>query len=1069
MRRTPVIGKLPKVLIRNMHPQPTPLVEGQAVLPIVDLVNTPISAEDVEATAEIAAQVGQYDPGWSAAYADLIRTSCCFFATEVIRGPNEEPYRGKFLVGRHHLEWDEMIPNFDRMNILAARDHGKSFFWTLAYPIWKAGYNKPGSLGYIFSSTQPEAEKFLKMIKEELTENPKLTHLVPYTGTRFWSAKEITLKSGSVIRARGFGVKVRGGHPDWVIGDDVLDDEDIYSETIRRRNVDYFLSAIANMVPLQEHVPLHKRAQLVVVGTPMHHGDLYAALKETGEYECRVYPAREKDGTLLFPERYSEETLQRKRRELKSEARFAREFLCQPLSDEASLFPAHLFEGDVRIPYALGLPASYWENRGFLRYTGVDIAMSAETGGDYFVIFTVAVDDKGNRWIANITRGKGWGFQKQLDAIKDEYYLIKPDTILIEANQMQRVWADELVRETELPIRKFFTTGIGGRQPAQPWKKGATSISVNKHHLDRGVPALRLSLENRKWRIPRGDEHAIELTDHWIGEMGAIGWIDGKVQSVGEHDDLVMACLSPGQLVTTDRGLVPIEAIQVGDQVLTHKGRWRAVTETMSRYYEGRLYAVKPAGCSTAVRVTDEHPILSAETVVGPQCENWRLRPGDWMWRLPSELTAGRKQDGCYLLGPSVWDGSVPDIDLAHLVSGRKPPGFARWTVSDLAIWWRRDRASKRYFSVRSLMSGLFVGLYLAEGSCGDNGARVQFALHRRETYIVDFLRAFVGEQFGAPVKSEETADNGMVASFGSVIAHGLLLPLGKCREKAMPWEWLGAPNPFLEGVLRGWLIGDGSRVSQKLRGVSSSRNLIEQMRLIAIRLGLRVSVCPFSNENPAWQLDLDQVGVSKLLAQPTEMERDRWGTFAVPGRCSNGRTFPAAEGLAHRIASVDAIEYSGRVYNLEVAEDESYCVEGIAVHNCWMCNTAVSMGGATRVDMVEVGASGKPALLKTPSAEQLSGSQEVPSVEHHARKVLAEVSQGHQVSVDRVAYVRGVRDSLQQYVADCLEGGDQSRAVRVLQEIKRLDGLHGVRAGDVHLARSKTDGYGGPSTLEAS
>ncbi len=51
-----------------------------------------------------------------------------------------------------------------------------------------------------------------------------------------------------------------------------------------------------------------------------------------------------------------------------------------------------------------------------------------------------------------------------------------------------------------------------------------------------------MGLEARKWRFPRGDANSIELTDLWIGEMGAMGWIDGKVVSVGEHDDLTLAC-----------------------------------------------------------------------------------------------------------------------------------------------------------------------------------------------------------------------------------------------------------------------------------------------------------------------------------------------------------------------------------------------------------------------------------------------------------------------------------------------------------------------------------------------
>jgi hypothetical protein len=535
VQRTPVVGTLPKVLLRNLRPEPTPVIADTTVRPVAELVQGTISKGDIEAAVQLAGAAPETDKAWAEIHEQLLASSCAFFASEIIQGPREAPYNGKFILGPHHLEWDDLVNKHNRLNILAARDHGKSHFFTVAFSIWKAGYNAPGSEGVIFSATQPQAEEFLGKIKTELLSNPKLAHLVPYTGTRFWSAKKITLRNGSVIRCAGFGVKVRGGHPDWCVCDDILNDDDIYSETIRRRNIDYFLSAIAGMV--------HRRKQLIVVGTPMHQADLYAVLKTSGEYECREYPALNRQGVPLWPERYSMEDLEAKRRELKSEARFAREFLCQALSDEASLFPSKLFEGpEVRVPFVLGLPGEYWEKRGCLRYTGVDIALSAETGGDYFVIFTVAVEENGTRWLANIRRGKGWSFIRQIDEIKEEHYLMRPEMIHIEANQMQRVWTDEVVRTTDIPVRKFFTTGIGGSQPLNSWKKGATSIAVNKNHIDRGVPSMRMSLEHRKWRIPRGDARSIELTDLWIGEMGAMGWINGKVQSVAEHDDLVLAC-----------------------------------------------------------------------------------------------------------------------------------------------------------------------------------------------------------------------------------------------------------------------------------------------------------------------------------------------------------------------------------------------------------------------------------------------------------------------------------------------------------------------------------------------
>lgn len=535
-QRRPRVEALPPVLHAATQPPRTPVVEGRVARPLRDLLPlNQVEPADIEAAVQQAQISPGLDPVWSDCHEDMLHHSLAYFASEMIRGPDEPPYHGRFIVGGHHLEWDEIINNHDKIVIEAARDHGKSLFIATAYPIWRGGYTHPGKLGYIFSNTQQLSEAFLSIIKAECVENERLRHLVPVgvTDARKWGkANELQMRNGSVIRARGMGVKVRGGHPYWAVADDILEDDDIYSETIRRKHIDYFLGAINNMV-----VP---GGQIVVVGTPFAATDLYGYLRETGEYYCVKYPAIDRDGNVLFEERYSRELLEKRKRELGSAARFAREFLCTPFSEESSLFPSHLFEGpDVRVPYALGLGYRFWDSRGCTLYTGVDFAMSSETGADYTVIFTVAKDPSGCRWIANIRRGKGWGFQRQLDEIKEEYALMRPAVIHAEANQMQRIFTDELIRETDIPIRKFFTSGV---QPRQPWRKGMTQVTAGKHDLDRGVPSLRMSLENKKWRIPRGDERSIELTDVWIGELQALSWQDGKVISVGAHDDLAMSC-----------------------------------------------------------------------------------------------------------------------------------------------------------------------------------------------------------------------------------------------------------------------------------------------------------------------------------------------------------------------------------------------------------------------------------------------------------------------------------------------------------------------------------------------
>jgi hypothetical protein len=492
-----------------------------------------VSNPDVAAISELAnltsAQLAQLDVG-------MQRSSCLYFATRNLKGAPEAPYNGRFIAGDHHFEWDNLVSGKQargvqgiRACILAPRDHGKSFFFNLAYPIWRGMFGKPGEVGYIFSANQQLAIEFLEKIVEEITSNPKLQHLAPRNWEQVWSKRRIKLTTGVEIRTRGFGVKVRGGHPHWIICDDVLGDENITSEITRKRCIDFFFSAITNMV-----IP---GGELLVVGTPMHQADLYAKLRENGVYRMWRKAALQK-GKPLWPTRYSLVLLKAKKEDIGS-VRFTREFLVQPFSDEMSMFPSYLFVGEVLLPtVTLGMGGAYWDSIGITnRVMGVDIAMSAETGADFLVIFVMARDANGNRWICEILREKGMSFQAQLDLIDSTSKLYQCSLVFIEANQMQRVWSDELIRTSDMPVKKFFTTGSG---------KGRTtnvSQSANKHSLEAGVPILRPLFENKKWRIPRGnDQRTIENVNAWSGEMQAMSFIDGKVQSVGEHDDCVMAC-----------------------------------------------------------------------------------------------------------------------------------------------------------------------------------------------------------------------------------------------------------------------------------------------------------------------------------------------------------------------------------------------------------------------------------------------------------------------------------------------------------------------------------------------
>ena len=458
------------------------------------------------------------------------------YASEVLRGPPEYDY--KFLLGKHHLEWGNAINDNRRVLAQAARDHGKSHFFCLAYPIWMAHVRAPGRVGYIFSATDQQAKEHLDKIRKEVLgggehgdANPLLSSLLPLKKD---SARTIVFANGSEIRARGFGSRVRGGHPFWVICDDILNDDHIWSETVRRKAVDYYLSAIEPMV-----VP---GGQLIVVGTPFHSQDLYNTLFEGGVYHVMKHPAVNKLGEPLWSARYNKSALETRKKILGSTLRWSREYLCEPISDDSSLFPSHLFEADgICLNYRAGLTAKHWNDIGYSTYMGVDLAISASAAADFFVCFIVAIDPKTqDRWVVDIYRQKGIGYQQQVDTIVSLSKSYGCEFVFVEANQYQRVISDMVIRTSDIPIKAFYTTGRQSKQVTTQKRGMSGTYSANKNALDRGVPALRMLLENKKLRIPWAEDTR-EKIKVWVEEMQSFGFTEGKLQGVGAHDDTVMA------------------------------------------------------------------------------------------------------------------------------------------------------------------------------------------------------------------------------------------------------------------------------------------------------------------------------------------------------------------------------------------------------------------------------------------------------------------------------------------------------------------------------------------------
>jgi DNA (cytosine-5)-methyltransferase 1 len=358
-----------------------------------------------------------------------------------------------------------------------------------------------------------------------------------------------------------------------------------------------------------------------------------------------------------------------------------------------------------------------------------------------------------------------------------------------------------------------------------------------------------------------------------LGDISKTDW-----SAIGPVDVLTAGfpCFPAGTLVDAgEDGLRAIETLRVGDQVLTHNRRRRAVTSVMRRDAEDVLL-VKAMG-APAFRVTAEHPFYIRRLISG------RVRS----WSAPEWVQAGQLDKNCFLSMPLDDPGADPvlGVALAYVVGRWLGDG---WIVDHP----RRGRAN-------SWMRKAIICC------AADEDAELAAAIRAAGLH--------------ATRSPERTVTKFHITSADLV---KLLRPFGRGAEgKRIPGWVFTAPIAEQEAILRGWLDADGSQqASGQWRATTISERLAHGMARIARTVhGVATSVHRFDV-------------AARTTIEGRNVGQNPQFQVAIPPR--NRESF-IADGYAWvPIRSVNAAEPC-EVFNVSVDEDESYVAHGYAVHNC--------------------------------------------------------------------------------------------------------------------------------------
>lgn len=383
-------------------------------------------------------------------------------------------------------------------------------------------------------------------------------------------------------------------------------------------------------------------------------------------------------------------------------------------------------------------------------------------------------------------------------------------------------------------------------------------------------------------------------------------------------------CLPPNAMVQTEQGLKRIDQIKRGEKVLTHTGVFRKVTQTFFRDYTGDLVRVESMGSPrNPLYLTPEHPVWSRKRIQAT--EN----------RYKVVKTTGKRR-----MGPAKGFGETKFIEAGDLQNG-DVMSYPRIKIKEKipeAIHFKTHHLSPvpPKLQMNPELMRLF-GFYVSEGSTWRKD--IKFSLHKKEIKYARWILSTFKKHFGLCGRVKRHGENGInVLITGANVAPYFRNTFGHfAASKRIPWEWLYLPEEYFVELLRGLWYGDGSNSDGAFTYGTISAELARFVQLGLMRFGIPHTL----------QYQEERVDKRGTVHQKAYFIRVQNGLFyekmneilpdlsLSPSKGSK-LTWSTEDSINYTIRTVGLEYYSGLVYNLEVAVDNSYVLDNGTVHNCF-------------------------------------------------------------------------------------------------------------------------------------
>lgn len=427
-------------------------------------------------------------------------------------------------------------------------------------------------------------------------------------------------------------------------------------------------------------------------------------------------------------------------------------------------------------------------------------------------------------------------------------------------------------------------------------------MGINVLSLFDGISCGRVALERAgikvdKYFASEVDKHAIKVSkDNWddiihIGDVTKVCYKDGVLYneegSVFEGKiDLVIGgspCFVAGTIVLTQDGMKNIEDVSVGDVVLTHTNSWKPVLKTGGQTSRD-TYDIKVQGILPTT-TTAEHPyFIRSCKRQGKNNSKCFSEPG---WKPVKDIVKGD-----YVGIPIIQEAENPlsiTEEEAFILGRYIADGHTR---KDYRTTENRpdDRHWQMILSIGSHKLEMFTGKIKQHFSCYEHTKsvhRVVFSSKR----LVELAETHCG--VGA-------------------------------ENKHISPQLLKLPVHVLSKVLEGILSGDGSVRNGVYRVTTISKLLVNSIQLAVGKVYEEVG-----------SVEMTKRPSTTVICGRTVNQKDTYTISFRKGVKKQSHFKKIGEHLWTPIKSVKCVGETIMVFNLEVADDNSYTANNAVVHNC--------------------------------------------------------------------------------------------------------------------------------------